>query len=64
MKQRAAKIPAGGEYDLTEAIERMVRLYEAWNKPAEAVKWRKELDATKKDSPGEVPKSVEKSSSH
>jgi serine/threonine protein kinase len=31
--------------DLTEAVNRLVRLYEAWGKPDEAAKWRKALDA-------------------
>jgi hypothetical protein len=30
---------------VTEALERLVHLYDAWDKPAEAAKWRKELDA-------------------
>jgi serine/threonine protein kinase/tetratricopeptide (TPR) repeat protein len=32
---------------LTEALERLVQLYDAWGKPAEAAKWRKELEAIK-----------------
>ena len=30
---------------LTEALERLVQLYDAWGKPDEAAKWRKELEA-------------------
>ena len=30
---------------LTEALERLVQLYDAWDKPDEAAKWRKELEA-------------------
>ncbi len=32
---------------LTEALERLVRLYDAWGKEAEAAQWRKELDTEK-----------------
>jgi serine/threonine protein kinase len=31
----------------TEALERLVQLYDAWGKPDEAAKWRKELEETK-----------------
>jgi hypothetical protein len=31
-----------------ETLERLVQLYEAWDKPDEAAKWRKELEAFKK----------------
>jgi hypothetical protein len=34
---------------LTEALERLVQLYDAWVKPAEAAKWRQELGAHRKD---------------
>ena len=30
---------------LTEALERLVQLYDAWDKPVDAAKWRKELAA-------------------
>ena len=43
MKEREAKIPAPLKRHLTEAGERVVRLYEEWGKPAEAAKWRAEL---------------------
>jgi hypothetical protein len=33
---------------IEETVERLVQLYEAWDKPDEAAKWRKELDAFKK----------------
>jgi hypothetical protein len=29
------------------AIERLIRLYEAWNKPADAAKWQSELESRK-----------------
>jgi hypothetical protein len=48
MKQRAAKIPEPGrKVWLTEALKRLVRLYDAWGKPDEAAKWRKELETYK-----------------
>jgi serine/threonine protein kinase/tetratricopeptide (TPR) repeat protein len=47
MKQREAKIPADGRGGLSEALERLVQLYEAWGKKDEAAKWRKELEAMK-----------------
>jgi len=43
LKQRAAEIPAPLKHHLTEAGERVVRLYEEWGKPDEAAKWRAEL---------------------
>jgi eukaryotic-like serine/threonine-protein kinase len=47
MKQRADKIPAGGQIRITEAIERLVQLYEATGQEDQAAKWRKELVASK-----------------
>jgi tetratricopeptide (TPR) repeat protein len=43
MKEREAKIPAPLKRYLTEAGERVVRLYEDWGKPEEAAKWRARL---------------------
>ena len=39
--------PRGGSTDklLTEALERLVQLYDAWGKQAEAAKWKKVLEA-------------------
>jgi tetratricopeptide (TPR) repeat protein len=50
MKQREAQIPPGGKIRLPEAVERLVRLYEATNQPEKARVWRekakpKPLDA-------------------
>jgi hypothetical protein len=42
-RQRAS----GRQSDLTEALERLVQLYEEWDKPNEAAKWRKKLEAAK-----------------
>ncbi len=47
MKQREKTIPATGQVRLTEALERLVQLYEATNKPDKAASWRKELEARK-----------------
>ena len=43
MKQREQAIPPQGKPRLTEALERLVKLYAAWGKPDEAAKWRQEL---------------------
>ena len=43
MKRHAAKIPAPLKHYLTEAGERVVRLYEDWGKPEKAAKWRAKL---------------------
>jgi tetratricopeptide (TPR) repeat protein len=43
VKQRAATMPPQARPRLAEAAERLVRLYEATGKPAEAAKWRAEL---------------------
>jgi hypothetical protein len=44
MKQRAAKIPENRKITLTDALKRLVQLYDAWGKKDEADKWRKELE--------------------
>jgi eukaryotic-like serine/threonine-protein kinase len=43
MKACEAKIPAPLKRHLTEAGERVVRLYDEWGKPEEAAKWRAKL---------------------
>jgi serine/threonine protein kinase/lipopolysaccharide biosynthesis regulator YciM len=49
MKQRRDKIPAAARKPrLTEALQRLVRLYEATDNKDEAAKWRKELEAADK----------------
>jgi hypothetical protein len=45
MKQREATIPPQAKSQLPMALERLVRLYEAWGKPDEAAKWRQEVEA-------------------
>jgi eukaryotic-like serine/threonine-protein kinase len=47
LKEREAKIPPGFSIYLTEALERLVQLYDAWEKKDEATKWRKELQSRK-----------------
>jgi tetratricopeptide (TPR) repeat protein len=47
MQQRGATIPQQGKIRLTEALERVIKLYEAIDKKDDATKWRKELDATR-----------------
>jgi serine/threonine protein kinase len=46
MKARAARILRADENRPTAALECLVRLYEAWGKPLEATKWRKQLVLT------------------
>ena len=43
MKQREATIPAWAHARLREAVERLVELYEAWEKPEQAKQWRAKL---------------------
>ena len=45
MKQREDTIPSQDKPRLTKALERLVKLYEAWGKKDEAMRWRKELEA-------------------
>ena len=47
MKQREKTIPPPLKPRLTEAVERLVQLYEATARPDEAAKWRQELDSWK-----------------
>jgi tetratricopeptide (TPR) repeat protein len=44
MKEREAKIPSADKVRLTQALERLVRLYEVWGKNDKVAKWRKELE--------------------
>jgi serine/threonine protein kinase/tetratricopeptide (TPR) repeat protein len=47
LQQRKATIPAYDKVRLTEALERLVQLYEAWGKPDEAAKWQKVFEEAK-----------------
>jgi serine/threonine protein kinase/DNA-binding SARP family transcriptional activator len=48
MLNRDAKIPPPAKVRLTEALQRLVQLYEETNKPEEAAKWRAELEKRQK----------------
>ncbi len=53
LRKRAAKIPAASRQPvLTEAMERLVDLYDNWGKKDEAERWRRELAGAKKTAPG------------
>ncbi len=43
MKARESKIPPTGKPRLLEAAERVVRLYQAWGKPAKVTEWKVKL---------------------
>jgi hypothetical protein len=43
MKARAARIPPPSKASFTEAVERVVRLYEEWGKREKAAEWRTRL---------------------
>jgi eukaryotic-like serine/threonine-protein kinase len=45
LRQRESKIPPNSKVRLTEALERLVQLYDAWEKKAMADEWRKKLEA-------------------
>jgi hypothetical protein len=45
MRQQAASIPAYFRDSLTNASQRVIDLYDAWGKPAQASEWRKKLAA-------------------
>lgn len=47
MKKQQATIPPQGKIRLTGAVERLVQLYEGMEKPDDAAKWQKELEAAK-----------------
>jgi tetratricopeptide (TPR) repeat protein len=50
MKQREPKLPANGAARLSEALERLVQLYDAWGKKAQADQWRQtQQDAKVRD---------------
>jgi non-specific serine/threonine protein kinase/serine/threonine-protein kinase len=49
LKKHENEIPKGDRVRVTQALERLVRLYEATGRASEASKWRKELEARKKE---------------
>ena len=49
MKQRVTQIPPQAkDLRLREAVERLVQIYNAWNKPDRAAEWQKKLDVQNK----------------
>jgi tetratricopeptide (TPR) repeat protein len=54
MKQREEKIPPISRFRLTEAIEWLVQLYEAWGKPEQAAEWRAKLPPAAAELPADV----------
>lgn len=48
LKKHAAEIPPGGKVRVTQAIERLVQLYESWGKPDELARWQMELKSSGK----------------
>jgi hypothetical protein len=53
VKAREAKIPLSAKPRLSEAANGVVKLFEAWGKPAKAGEWRKKL-GLKPDLPADV----------
>jgi eukaryotic-like serine/threonine-protein kinase len=47
MKKRNGQIPANGQPRLTEALRRLVQLYQATGQQDEVQKWQKELESRK-----------------
>jgi len=43
MKSRDAKIPPDGRPRLGEAAVRVINLYEHWDKPENALEWKRDL---------------------
>lgn len=48
MKEREAAVPAPARHHLAEALERLVRLYEAWGRHDQAAPFRAELAQRRK----------------
>ena len=45
LKEQEKKIPAASSSSLREAGERLIQLYEAWDRPTQASEWRRKLEA-------------------
>jgi hypothetical protein len=57
MKQREDKIPPVGKIRLTEALERLVQLYDATEQKEKAAEWRKKLETRREaDKKAEKPR--------
>ena len=52
MAAREQQVPAAQRLRLREAAERVVRLYEVWNKPQDAARWKSKVGM--RDLPGDV----------
>ncbi len=52
MKTLESRIPHTGMARLSDAVERVVRLYDAWGKPEQAAAWKEKLGLT--DLPADV----------
>ncbi len=44
MKAREAKIPPAAQPRLPEALQRLIDLYTAWEKPEQAAEWKQKLE--------------------
>ncbi|MBI3410875.1 MAG: hypothetical protein HY040_21275 [Planctomycetes bacterium] len=49
LQERAAKMPAPAKKHLGEALERLVRLYDAAGQPENAAEWRRKFEAEKRE---------------
>jgi hypothetical protein len=47
MKRCEARLPLEDPRHVTETLEPLVQLYDAWDRPDQAAKWRKELEKVK-----------------
>lgn len=47
LKERESEIPSEAKILLTQAVERLVQLYDAWGQAEKAAEWRVKLDAQK-----------------
>jgi tetratricopeptide (TPR) repeat protein len=54
LQARAQAIPPKGQRRLTEALERLVQLYDAWGKPEQAKEWRQTLEQAKTPRKGPI----------
>ena len=55
LKAREELIHIDAKNCLIETLQRLVALYTAWDKPDEATKWQKELDAKTDNAPATSP---------
>jgi tetratricopeptide (TPR) repeat protein len=55
LKQHAAKLPGAAKVRLVEAAQRLVDLYQAWDRPEEAARWRKTVEVERAKLTGKAP---------